>query len=77
MKKMVVKKVRGVEGFDVKINGSVGDYGYKRAAPKNLTVSQWSKQRMPDNDVAVLDADGNEMHGRTQLSTVRRSYQEA
>lgn len=72
-----VKKVREIEGFDVDLNGwDAPEFDYKRAAPSKLTVSQWVRKRCgEDQCVSVFDGDGHEVHGRTQLSTVRRSYE--
>lgn len=82
----ITKAVRSIEGFDVQLldedimqpfrSDKKLDlsYDYRRAAPSNLTVSQWSRKRIPGVKVKVFDFDGNEVHGRTQLNTVRNSY---
>jgi len=77
-----VRQVKDVEGFDIDVSYRSdkkvdSTYGYSRKAMNKMTVSQWCKQRLPE-DLAdtciVLKADGSSVHGRTQLSTVRNSY---
>lgn len=82
----IAEQVQKVEGFKIKILDEDVmrplradqvvdfDYDYKRAAPAKLTVSQWSRQRIPNGCVKVFKADGKEVHGRTTLNTVRQSY---
>jgi len=83
----IMEQVRNVEGFNIKIlDGDIQkpycsnkkvdfSYDYKRAASATMTVSQWSRQRMPDEvGVEVFNAEGEVVHGRTQLNTVRQSY---
>lgn len=71
------RKVKEVEGFDVKADSwEIPPFDYKRAAPSKLTVSQWIKKRCGGEAILVYDGDGKAVHGRTQLSTVRNSYYE-
>ena len=83
----IISEVKKLEGFDVHLicdelqkpfrsNKRLDfDFNYKRAASNKMTVSCWSRQRMPEDvEVVVLDADGNPMHGRTTLNTVRQTY---
>jgi len=84
----IMEQIRTVEGFDVQLlDADVQrpfnakkkvdfSYDYKRAAPSKLTVSQWVRQRVPEGvNAKVYNSDGNEVHGRTTLNTVRRSYE--
>ena len=64
------RKVRG----DKKVNLS---YTYRRCAPDNSTVSQFIGCRAQLDDdmyVEVLNNEGQKVHGRTKLNTVRKSY---
>ena len=74
----IANKVKELEGFEIEIldEGNVEfSFDYKRAAPAKLTVSQWARQRMPDDvEVVVYDACGRGVHGRTTLNTVRQTY---
>ena len=84
---LIKNKVKKVEGFDVQIldeeiqrpyrSDKLLDFNfdYKRAASAKLTVSQWSRQRMPEStDILVLDGEGEPVHGRTTLNSVRQTY---
>lgn len=86
--KKIADKVRAVEGFDIEILDEDiqrpfrsdkrldFSYDYKRAASAKMTVSQWSKQRMPEGvDVTVFNGEGEPVHGRTTLNSVRRTYE--
>lgn len=85
--KAVKKRIMDLEGFNVELLDSeigkpfksdklVGfNFDYKRAAPSNWTVSRWSKTRIPEGaEVVVYNQNGQPVHGRTTLSTVRQSY---
>jgi type I restriction enzyme M protein len=74
-----------VEGFHVRFIGDadverkrVGEYPYVNAANKGWTVARWRATRFepnyPEYRVEVLDGDGQPVHGKTLLSTVRESY---
>ena len=76
-----------VEGFDVRFVGSargsgayVDPYPYERAAMESWTVKKWRTSRWeasyPDYDVEVLDSGGSPVHGKTLLSSLRRTYDE-
>lgn len=84
----IKEEVRNVEGFDIDImDGDIGQpyrpnkklnfqFDYKRAAPSKLTVSKWISQRMPEDvRVVVFDNNGQQVHGRTTLNTVRSTYE--
>lgn len=86
----VERKIRRVEGFDVRIlhlRGSdvSGDreglpqYGYDRAADNNITVEHWKATRFrpsyPGFEVDVVDSRGVSVQGNTKLSTVRQTYE--
>jgi type I restriction enzyme M protein len=88
--RQVEKRIEEVEGFQVRFlspDGTdpsrrrVDDYRYVNAANKALTVAKWRKSRFTrsydDFGVEVLDGDGNPVHGKTLLSTVRDTYYEA
>ena len=88
--RQVEKRIEEVEGFQVRFlspDGTdpsrrrVDDYRYVNAANKALTVAKWRKARFTrsyeDFGVEVLDGDGNPVHGKTLLSTVRDTYYEA
>jgi hypothetical protein len=85
----VERKIRRVEGFAVRIlhlNGAdvrgdkagLPQYGYHRAAEKDITVNTWKLKRFqpsyPGFRVDVVDARGNSVQGNTKLDTVRASY---
>jgi len=85
----VERKIRRVEGFAVRIlhlNGAdvrgdktgLPQYGYHRAAEKDITVKTWKLKRFqpsyPGFRVDVVDARGNSVQGNTKLDTVRASY---
>jgi type I restriction enzyme M protein len=88
--RQVEKRIEEVEGLQVRFlspDGTdpsrrrVDDYRYVNAANKALTVAKWRKSRFTrsyeDFGVEVLDGDGNPVHGKTLLSTVRDTYYEA
>lgn len=86
--KSVEKRIWDIEGFDVAFqqNGrdvrgdreGVPQYSYQRAAKDDMTVSEWREIRFFPSysgfEVAVIDGDGNAVHGGTKLGTVRDTY---
>lgn len=82
----LLAEIRAVEGFDVRVStGSevavIEGYPYSRALAGTKNVKQWRDGRfgstLPDLDVDVLNGDGTVAHGRSKLSTVRETYEEA
>lgn len=86
----VERRIRRVEGFRVRILHLTGadvrgdraglpQYGYHRAAEKDITVETWKATRFrpsyPGFQVDVVDARGNSVQGNTKVETVRASYQ--
>ncbi len=82
--RQVEKRIEEVEGFRVRFLSPEGtdparrridDYSYARAANKAWTVAKWRKSRFTQSytafGVEVLDGDGNPVHGKTLLSTMR------
>ena len=75
--RQVEKRIEEVEGFQGTdpARRRIDDYSYARAANKAWTVAKWRKSRFTlsyeDFGVEVLDGDGNPVHGKTLLSTVR------
>ena len=82
--RQVEKRIEEVEGFRVRFLSPEGtdlarrhidDYSYARAANKAWTVAKWRKSRFTPSytafGVEVLDGDGNPVHGKTLLSTMR------
>jgi hypothetical protein len=80
------RRIRQLEGFSVRVlwpdgtdvrSDYVGAKSYRciRAARDNWTVARWVRERFnrlnPQFDVEVLDSNGNPVHGRTSLRTVR------
>ena len=87
--KTVAEQIASIEGFEIEfrsVDGSdvssrrVEDYPYQRAARGEWSVSRWKQDRFaatyPDFAVAVLGPDGEEVHGKTLLSTLRARFQE-
>jgi hypothetical protein len=89
--KSVEKKIRRIEGFDVRLRDGRGrrlrkdkpglpSYRYRNAAGKSLTVDTWKRKRFrksyPGYDVDVLDRAGKPVAGNAKLSTVRTSYRQ-
>ena len=84
--KQIKNRVKKIEGFDVLLlnenrrsfrSDKILDfnYNYKKAASSATTARQWINRRIPNwVDAAILDGDGNVVHGKTHLGTVRRSY---
>ena len=85
----VERKIRRVEGFDVRILHLRGadvrgdrmglpQYAFQRAADHDITVETWKETRFrpsfPGFEVDVLDRRGRSVQGNTKLSTVRASY---
>ena len=81
------RRIRQVEGFKVRVlwpdgtdvrSDYVGGKSYRsiRAARDNWTVARWIRDRFkrsnPQFDVEVIDSNGNPVHGRTFLRTVRK-----
>ena len=87
--KNVERKIRRVEGFDVRIlhlhgadvrsdRTGLPQYGFRHAAADDYTVEHWKETRFrpsfPGFEVDVLDGRGRSVQGNTKLSTVRATY---
>ena len=85
----VERKIRRVEGFDVRIlhlrgadvrgdRAGMPQYPFRHAAADDITVEHWKETRFrptfPGFEVDVLDGRGHSVQGNTKLSTVRGSY---
>ncbi|HMF55947.1 MAG TPA: hypothetical protein VK619_06285 [Pyrinomonadaceae bacterium] len=85
----VERKIRRVEGFDVRILHLAGadvrsdrrglpQYAYYRAADNDITVETWKAHRFrpsyPGFQVDVVDGRGDSVQGNTKLGTVRATY---
>ncbi len=85
----VERKIRRVEGFDVRIlhlrgtdvrgdRTGLPQYSFRHAAAADFTVEHWKETRFrpsfPGFEVDVLDGRGRSVQGNTKLSTVRASY---
>jgi len=85
----VERKIRRVEGFDVRILHLRGadvrgdrmglpQYPFRHAADSDFTVERWKETRFrpsfPGFEVDVLDGRGRPVQGNMKLSTVRASY---
>jgi hypothetical protein len=85
----VERKIRRVEGFEVRIlhlrgadvrgdRTGLPQYGFRHKAPDDFTVEHWKGTRFrpsfPGFEVDVLDGRGRSVQGNTKLSTVRASY---
>ncbi|MGP8064507.1 MAG: type I restriction-modification system subunit M [Acidimicrobiales bacterium] len=81
----VAEEIFAVEGFQVRFipvdaepGSYVDPYEYERAAASGWTVKKWRESRWnpnyPEYGVEVLNPDGNPVHGKTLLSTLRASY---
>ena len=70
------------EGIVVRVRASVTaeveDYAYTRQASAETSVTEWLDTRIRDklreNEISVIDGNGNEVHGRTKLKTLRATY---
>ena len=89
--KNVERQIRRVEGFEVRFlyprgtdvrsdKSEVNPYGYKHAAPDNITVAAWIRKRFKHSyqgfDADVMKANGKPARGNTKLATVRGSYED-
>jgi hypothetical protein len=87
--KNVERKIRRVEGFDVRIlhlhgtdvrgdRTGLPQYTFRHAGADDFTVEHWKETRFrpsfPGFEVDVLDGRGRPVQGNTKLSTVRASY---
>ena len=85
----VERKIRRVEGFDVRILHLGGadvrgdrmglpQYPFRHAAAEDMTVKHWKGTRFhpsfPGFEVSVLNGRKRSVQGNTKLSTVRQSY---
>jgi hypothetical protein len=85
----VERKIRRVEGFDVRIlhlrgadvrgdRAGMPQYPFRHAAADDITVEHWKETRFRPTfagfEVDVLDGRANSVQGNTKLSTVRASY---
>ena len=81
------RQVFTVEGFRVRLTvrsgntltSSMASYDYNKCARSTWSVSDWKQKRLSGRYsalcVEVLDATGIAVHGRTLLSTVRKTYE--
>lgn len=85
----VERKIRRVEGFDVRVlhlrgadvrgdRAGMPQYPFRHAAADDITVEHWKETRFrptfPGFEVDVLDGRHHSVQGNTKLSTVRASY---
>ena len=85
----VERKIRRVEGFDVRIlhlrgadvrgdRTGLPQYSFRHAAADDITVEHWKETRFrpsfPGFEVDVLNGRRRSAQGNTKLSTVRVSY---
>lgn len=54
-------------------------YNYSRKAAVNTSITEWYNTRLKpilgnDYDAEIVDGNGNNPHGRTNIETVRNSY---
>jgi len=76
--------IRRLEGFDVRIVAADGadrqvePYPFERAARGQWTVAEWRRKRFeaiyPGWRIEVLGPDGEAVHGKTLLETLRAEY---
>jgi len=59
-------------------NKEFKSYNYTRKAATNTSITEWYNTRLKpilgDYDADVIDGNGNNPHGRTNIETVRNSY---
>jgi len=85
----VERKIRRVEGFDVRIlhlrgadvrgdRTGMPQYPFRHAASDDMSARHWKETRFrpsfPGFEVNVLDGRKRSVQGNTKLSTVRASY---
>jgi hypothetical protein len=76
------KKVWQQDGIRIVVRdrstSKVGDYTRTNKAGENSQITTFLKNRITplvgDKQVVVLGGDGEVVHGRTQLKTIRESY---
>lgn len=76
------KKFEEKEGISMIIRApsttKLPDYSFQRAAPKNMSVSDFKelriKKHVGDYEVVIVDGSHRQPHGRTKLETLRKSY---
>ncbi len=74
---VVVKNLDGSQA-DLKQNGLPG-YPHERKAKGTTTVAEWKarfEKIYPGYTCDLLNGDGTEAHGNTQVNSVRTSYEE-
>ena len=75
--------VREIDGVRVVIRApswaQVGDFDWANAADRGMSITNYLrvrvKSRVGDYEVTVVDGEGNIVHGRMLVGTVRDSYQ--
>ena len=75
-------KVWSLDGIRIVVrdasNATVKDYTYKRAARAGWSITKFKTERiarlLKGQQVVILKGDGLKPHGRTLLSSIRRSY---
>ncbi len=60
-------------------NTQLPPYNYSRKAAVNTSITEWYNTRLKpilgdDYDAEIVDGNGNNPHGRTNIETVRNSY---
>ncbi|MDE0695284.1 MAG: hypothetical protein OXH76_05555 [Boseongicola sp.] len=76
------RKIEEKEGisviFRVPSKTMVPDYDFQRAAPRNMSVSDFKYLRLNkyvgDCEVVIVDGSHRQPHGRTKMETLRESY---
>ena len=80
--KELEKKVWQQDGVRIIVRdhstSKVGDYNKKNAADENWQITTFLKNRighlLKGREIVVVGGDGQVVHGRTQLKTIRESY---
>jgi len=81
--KAVAAAITEIEGFQVRFDPGtstrrLAEYPFQRAARDSWTVARWKAARFdpnyPDFSVEVIGPDGEPVHGKTLLATLRRRY---
>ncbi len=59
-------------------NTEYSPYNYSRKAATNTSITEWYNTRLKPllggNEADIVDGNGNNPHGRTNIETVRNSY---
>ncbi|MYF77398.1 MAG: hypothetical protein F4174_08770 [Acidobacteria bacterium] len=76
------RQIQEREGISVIIRARstemVRAYSFQRAAPKNMSVSDFKELRLSEHvgdfEAVIMDGSHRQPHGRTKLVTLRDSY---